>query len=90
MGERIEVLMRIVVSIVSGLVLGIWRWFIVVIGVINWIYTLFAGKRMQELAELSEKWNTQIYTYFRYLTMVSNERPFPFTNLAKDISKFKK
>jgi hypothetical protein len=90
MGERIEVLMRIVVAIVSGIVLGVWRWFILVIGFVNWIYTLFAGKRIQELAELSEIWNTQFYTYIRYLTMVSNQRPFPFTNLAKDLSKFEK
>jgi len=90
MGERIEVLMRIVVSFVSGIVFSAWRLFIVVICAVNWIYTLFVGKRIQELSELSEIWNTQFYSYLKYLTMVSNERPFPFTNLAKNISKFKR
>lgn len=90
MCERKEVLMRVFVAIVSGIVLGVWRWFIFVIAVINWIYTLFAGKRMKDLAMLSEIWNTQTYTYLRYLTMVANERPFPFTSLTKNISKFKK
>jgi len=89
MSERIEVLMRIVVAIVSGIVLGVWRWFIFVICVVNWIYTLFAGKRMKELAEMSETWNTQIYIFLRYMTFVTNQRPFPFESLAKNISKFK-
>lgn len=90
MGERLEVLMRILVAIVSGIILSVWKIFVQVLAVINWIYTLFAGKRLRELAELSEIWNTQMYTYLRYLTMVTNERPFPFTSLTKDLSKFKK
>lgn len=90
MGERTEILMRIPISIVSGIILGVWRYFILVICVVNWIYTLFAGKRMKEIAKLSEIWNTQVYTYLRYLTLVSNDRPFPFKSLTKSISKFKK
>ena len=88
MSERIEVLMRIVVAVVTGIVLGVWRYFIFVITAVNWIYALFAGKRIKEIAKMSEIWNTQSYTYLRYLTMVSNKRPFPFENLTKDISKF--
>lgn len=89
-GERVEALMRIIVAIVSGIILGVWRWFIIVIGVVNWFYTLFVGKRMKELADLSEIWTTQTYVFLRYLTMVSNERPFPFNNLTKNYSKFEK
>jgi len=88
MGERLEILMRIVVAIVSGIVLSVWKWFILVISAINWIYTLFAGKRLRNLGDLSEIWNTQMYTYMRYLTLVNNERPFPFRDLTKSISKF--
>tara|TARA_Y100000310_G_scaffold103202_1_gene101451 strand:- start:2716 stop:2991 length:276 start_codon:yes stop_codon:yes gene_type:complete len=90
MGERTEILMRIVVAIVSGIVLGVWKWFIFVIGVVNWIYTLFAGRRMKELANLSEVWNTQIYIFLRYMTLVSNKRPFPFRSLEKSFSKFER
>ena len=90
MGERKELLIRIPIAIVSGIVLGVWRYFIIVIGIINWIYTLFAGKRMKQLADLSEIWNTQIYVFLRYMTLVTNERPFPFRNLTKSISRFKK
>ena len=90
MNERKEILMRIVVAIVSGIILAVWRWLILIFSLINWIYTLFAGKRLKELAELSEIWNTQTYIYLRYLTMVTNERPFPFRSLTKNISKFKR
>lgn len=89
MGERTEILLRIPIAIVSGIVLAVWRYFILIIGIINWIYTLFSGKRMKELAEISEIWNTQIYTFLRYMTLVTNERPFPFRKLTKSISKFK-
>ncbi|MEN7982516.1 MAG: DUF4389 domain-containing protein [Nanoarchaeota archaeon] len=90
MGERKEVFMRIVVGIISGIVLGVWRYFIFVLVILNWFYTLFSGKRNKELAKLCEIWNTQAYTYIRYLGFVVNDRPFPFEKLTKNISKFKK
>ena len=86
--ERKEAWMRIVVAIVSGIVLGIWRYFIIVLGILNWIYAVFKGKRNSEFAKLCEIWNTQTYVFLRYLTFVSNERPFPFSSLTENISKF--
>ncbi|MDP3992325.1 MAG: DUF4389 domain-containing protein [Candidatus Pacearchaeota archaeon] len=88
--ERKEALMRIPVLIVSGIVLGIWKYFIVVLGIINFFYTLFQAKRMKNLAEMSEIWNTQWYVFQRYMIFESNLRPFPFTGLHKDMSKFQK
>ena len=90
MGERSEVFMRIVVAIVTGIILAIWRYFIIVLFIVNWFYTLFAGKRMKELAELSEIWNSQWYVFQRYLIFVTNKRPFPFSKLEKNMSKFGK
>ncbi len=88
-GERKEALLRIVIGIVSGIVLGIWRWFIAILAVLHWIYVIFTGKRKKGFAELCETWNTQVYVYLRYLTFVTNERPFPFTELTKRMSNFK-
>jgi len=90
MSERKESWMRIIVCIVSGIVLSIWKMFIQVLTVINWIYTIFTGKRMRELANLCEIWNTQSYTFLKYITFVTNDRPFPFEKLTKNITKFKK
>jgi len=85
--ERLEALMRILVLVISGIVLLAWRYFIYVLVTINFFYTLFAGKRLKELAELSEVWNTQWYIFQRYVIFVSNKRPFPFSKLEKKMSK---
>jgi sorbitol-specific phosphotransferase system component IIC len=90
MGERLEALMRIVVLIVSGIILGIWKILIQVFAVINFIWTLLSGRRIKELAELSEIWNTQMYTFLRYMTFVTNERPMPFSRVKKSMSQFKR
>ena len=86
--QRKETLMRIVVLIVSGIVLGVWRYLIFVFAIINFVYSLFTAKRLKELAELSEIWNTQWYIFQKYMIFVTNVRPFPFTKLAKNMSKF--
>ena len=90
MSERTEALMRIVVGIVSGIILGVWQYFIVALFVVNFIYTLFSGKRLKELAEMSEVWNTQWYIFQRYIIFESTKRPFPFTKLERSMSSFGK
>ena len=90
MGERAEALMRIVVAIVTGIILYFWGYLVAVLLVINFVYTIFAGKRMKELAELCEVWNTQAYVLKRYLIFESNKRPFPFANLKGSMSRFEK
>lgn len=90
MGERLEALMRILVLIVSGIILGLWKILIQVLGIVHWIVVIVAGKRNRDLAEFSEVWNSQIYIFLRYMTFVSNKRPFPFDGLTKRMSKFEK
>ncbi len=90
MSERKEALMRIVVVIVSGIILGIWKALIHILVIVNCIITLIENKRNKGIAEFSEIWNTQIYIFLRYMTFVSNKRPFPFNELEKNISKFEK
>jgi len=78
------------VGIISGIVLGIWKILIQVFAIINFIITLFTNKRNKELANFSEIWNTQLYDYLKYMTFVTNKRPFPFKELKKSITKFEK
>lgn len=89
MGERLEALMRIPVLIVTGIILAVWEILIKIFVVLNFLVTLISGKRIKSMAEMSEIWNTQKYTYIRYMAFHSNERPFPFEKLSKSISKFK-
>jgi sorbitol-specific phosphotransferase system component IIC len=90
MGQRGEALMRIPVAIVTGIILCAWAYLIGVFIAINFIWTIISGKRIKDLAELAEIWNTQKYTFFKYMIFLTNERPFPFTSLAKSISVYKK
>lgn len=86
--QRKETLMRIIVCVVTGIILVLWRYFVGALVIVNFVYSLFTAKRLKELATLSEIWNTQWYHFQRYMTFMTNVRPFPFTSLAKDISKY--
>ncbi len=90
MGERLEALMRIFVGIVTGIILYFWGYLIIVLVIINFVYTIFSGKRLKELADMCEIWNTQSYILKRYIIFESNKRPFPFRKLEKSMSKFRK
>jgi len=81
--ERKEVLMRIVIGIITGIILYLWAYLICAFFIINFIYSIFSGKKLKELANLSEVWNLQVYSFFKYMNFVTNERPFPFENLRK-------
>jgi hypothetical protein len=85
--ERVELFWRILVSVVSGIILGVWRYLVFVLAVVNFIIVLFSGKRNKEMANFCEYWNSEAYRYMRYLTFETNERPFPFTSM-KRLGKF--
>lgn len=87
MSERSEVLMRIVVGLVSGIILGLWKGLIQIITVIHFIFALFSGKRNKDLAEFCDYWNNFVYDYLRYMTFCTNKRPFPFCSLGKNRDK---
>lgn len=86
--ERKEGWFRIIVAIISGIILNIWQIAILILGILNWLITIITGKRNRDIAEFCEYWNTEFYKYVRYLTFVSNVRPFPFTSVQR-ISKYK-
>ena len=87
--ERGELLWRILVCIVSGIILNVWKMLVLVLSVINWLVVLFSGKRDKGIAEFCEYWNSEVYRFMRYLTLETNERPFPFTSMKK-LGKFEK
>lgn len=86
--ERLETLMRVVVGIVSGIILYLWGYAVAVVAGINFLYTLIIGKRLKEVADFTEIWTTQSYHFMRYMGFVTNERPFPFVELKKNLGKF--
>jgi len=90
MSERKEVFIRLFVALITGIILGVWRWLIFIFILFNFFYTLVIGNRNREMAELSEIWNTQWYIYQRYIIFQSNRRPFPFGHLEKSMSRHDK
>ena len=88
MSERKEAFFRILVLIVSGIVLGIWKGLIQILSLFHWFYVLFKNKRIKKLADFCEIWNSQVYTFFRYMIFLSNQRPFPFKKLTRNRSRF--
>ncbi len=89
MNERKEAVFRIIVAIVSGIILYLWGYLIIALTIANWLVAIFTNKRNKDIAEFCEYWNTESYKFYKYLTGVTNDRPFPFTNPER-ISKFKK
>ena len=86
MTERIEALMRIVVGVVSGIILSIWKILVQVVAVIHFVYVLISGKKHKGLANFSNYWNVQVYKYLRYMTFTTNNKPFPFSNIEKELT----
>ncbi|MGV8152180.1 MAG: DUF4389 domain-containing protein [Candidatus Nanoarchaeia archaeon] len=89
MSERGEAWFRIIVAIITGIILSVWKCLVFVLLIVNWLIVVFSGKRNKGIAEFSEYWNSEVYKFFKYMTFVSNTRPFPFTSMEK-ISKFEK
>ncbi len=85
--ERLEALMRLAVFIVTGIIVYLWGYVSLFLIFVNWIWTLITGKRNQAIAEFNEHWGSTLYYFVRYMSGVSNERPFPFSKI-KTISKF--
>ena len=83
MSERTEALMRIVVGIVSGIIIGVWKILADIVSIFHWFYVLFTGRRSKILAEFCNNWATQVYRLIRYMTFATNSRPFPFSELGK-------
>tara|TARA_Y100000034_G_scaffold116139_1_gene154096 strand:+ start:423 stop:692 length:270 start_codon:yes stop_codon:yes gene_type:complete len=89
MSERSEALMRIVVGLVSGIILSLWKALVQFITIIHFFYTLITNKRSKDLAVFCNYWDTHVYKFIRYMTFTTNERPFPFTELGKNMEEVK-
>ena len=85
MSERREAWMRIVVAIVSGIILGLWKTLVAVVAIFHWFYIIFAGRRSKGLADFCNLWAAQAYRFVRYLTFTTNSRPFPFSELGSTL-----
>ena len=86
--EAEEALFRIPVFIVTGIILCGFAHLIVLLIIVNFFIVLFAAKREKEIAEFCEYFNTESYRFYKYMTFMTNERPFPFSSMQR-LGKFK-
>lgn len=85
--ERLEALWRVLVGIVSGIIFYLWLYVFYVVVVVHWIFALLVGKRHKGLADFGDYFVSNFYIFFRYMSGVTNRRPFPFGDLEK-LNKF--
>ena len=75
MGERIEALLRIPLSLVYGIVL----WALSLVVTVTWfvmiLYTLLLGERHRGLANFMNGYASLTYRVYRYLLFATNEHP---------------
>ncbi len=84
-----EVWMRIPVFIISGIILYVWGFFIFCFTIAQFVLILLKGKREKELLKMSNIYLVQLHIFIRYVTFLSDKRPFPFGELEKEIKKEK-
>ena len=83
MSERKEAFMRILVAIISGIIIGLWKLVVDILSIFHWFYVLITGKRSKSIAEFCNVWATQNYRVIRYMTFTTNARPFPFSDVGE-------
>jgi uncharacterized protein YqhQ len=76
--ERREAWLRIPIAIVSGFILEIWGFFVLIFSLVQLIMVLVEGKKNKDFLDMCKVYVAQLYIFAKYITFISNERPFPF------------
>jgi hypothetical protein len=87
--EKKEVWMRIPIFIVSGIILHVWGFFIFCFALAQFVLILAKDKKEEELSRMCNIYLIQLYIFVKYVTFLSDKRPFPFGELEKEIKEKK-
>ena len=83
MKSKKSVWMRIPVAIVSGAILHVWGCFVLIFSLVQMILVLTNNKKEKEFLNINAIFSNQIYCFFRYISFISEEKPFPWGKLGK-------
>jgi hypothetical protein len=75
--------MRIPVFIVSATILKVWGFFILMFALVQFILIILKKKKEKEFLSMSTMFSEQVYCFMRYITFISEEKPFPFSKIKK-------
>jgi len=54
-----------------------------IFALVQFILILLEKKREEEFSKMFSLFSEQIYCFFKYITFISEEKPFPFSALKK-------
>jgi len=83
MKDKKDIWMRIPIFIVSGAILHVWAFFILIFSLVQLVLLLLGNKKEKELSKMSSMFCDQAYCFFRYITFMSEEKPFPFGQIKR-------
>jgi hypothetical protein len=83
MKSKREIWMRIPVFILSGMILHVWGFFILIFSLVQLLLLLLENKKEKEFVKISSMFSSQIYIFFKYITFLSEKKPFPFEKINK-------
>ncbi len=84
MKDKRDVWMRIPVFIISGAILHVWGCFIFIFALVQLILILLKEKKEREFVNMFVMFSEQLYCFMKYITFLSEEKPFPFAKLKKE------
>jgi hypothetical protein len=87
MKSKRNIWMRIPVFIVSGMIVYVWGFFVLIFSLVQLILILTERKKEKEILNISSMFSNQIYCFFKYISFISEEKPFPFEKIKKGKKK---
>lgn len=82
--ERKEAWIRLPLGLAGKILLDIWSYLILVVGILHWVYVVVAGKRNKTLAKFANLWVSYQYKFFRYMNFTVNDRPLEYIGLEME------
>ena len=74
-----EVLTRLILGLVSGIILWLLAYVILILILVNFIIVIFKGKSEKAIIKISNFWIKEFSIFIKYILFESNEKSFPFS-----------
>ena len=72
--------------IVLGIIFYVWGWLIFLLTIINLVYVLISRGKIKEFWAFCEEFSNELNIFVKYITFISDDRPFPFKTILKKIN----
>lgn len=83
MRSKKNIWMRIPIFFVSGIILYVWMFFTLIFSIVQLVLMLTENKKEKEFLHFSSLFINQGSCYFKYISFLSEEKPFPWGKMEK-------